>query len=88
MPLWPIGTATTQALSRPGHPARKVCMTDLALLAPAELAALLENAIQRLGQLGEPGIDALTERLAGRPDREDFDHGVDLLDQWIGDPDA
>lgn len=63
-------------------------MTDLSLLTLAELASPLETSIQRLRQLGEPGIDALTERLAGRPDREDFDHGIDLLDQWSGDPDA
>lgn len=63
-------------------------MTDLSLLDANELAALLESAIQRLGQLGEPAIHALVERLAGGAENAHFDHGVDLLDQWIGDPDA
>ena len=56
-------------------------MTDLALLNPTELAALLEPAIQRLGQLGQPGIDALVERLASCGEFPDFDAGVDLIDK-------
>lgn len=63
-------------------------MTTLDLLDAPELAALLERTIQRLGQLGQPGIDALVERLASAPDRMDFDAGVDLLNHWIGDHEA
>ncbi len=63
-------------------------MTHLGLLNAPELAALLESAIQRLGQLGQPGIDALIERLATAPVRMDFDAGVDLLNHWVGDYEA
>ncbi len=63
-------------------------MIHLGLFDAAELAALLESAIQRLGQLGQPGVDALAERLAMVPNRMDFDAGVDLLDHWISDQQA
>ena len=62
-------------------------MTSLTLAAP-ELAVLLESAIQRLGELGQVGIDALVERLANRPEFPDFDASVDLIDHWIGDPET
>ena len=60
-------------------------MINPAILNAPQLAALLEMAIQRLGQLGQPGIDALTERLASLPYRMDFSAGVDLLSHWVGD---
>ena len=63
-------------------------MSDLALLNAFELAALLEPAIQRLGQLGQSGINALVERLASAPDCPDSNAGVVLIDRWIGDPEA
>lgn len=63
-------------------------MNDLSLLNATELAALLEPAIQRLDQLGQPGIDALVERLASCPECPDFDAGANLLETWLGEPNA
>lgn len=53
-------------------------MPELPTLAP-ELAALLEAAIEHLGQLGQPAIDALVDRLASAPECSAYDAAVDLL---------
>ena len=59
-------------------------MPSTLTLDPAALAPVLEAAIQRLGELGQPGICALIELVATRSECADFDAGVELLDTWIG----
>jgi len=53
-------------------------------LDPELLAPFLEAALTRLGELGQPGLDAFNELMATRGDCPKFDAGVDLLAVWIG----
>ena len=58
-------------------------MSSPITLAPDALAPVLHAAIQRLGELGPPGMDALLEWLREEPDCVNFDAGFDLLCGWI-----
>lgn len=59
-------------------------MPSTLTLDAAGLAPVLEAALQRLGELGQPGLDAFAELMAARGECPDFDAGVDLLDTWLG----
>ena len=52
-------------------------------LAPDALAPVLHGAIQRLGELGQPGMDALLLWLRDQPECANFDAGFDLLCGWL-----
>lgn len=59
-------------------------MASTLQLDASALAPILEAALQRLGELGQPGIDAFNELMATRSECPEFDAGIDLLDTWIG----
>lgn len=51
---------------------------DLTVLAP-----IFASALKWLGELGQPGIDAVNDYMATRSDCPDFNTRFDLLDGWI-----
>lgn len=55
-------------------------------LEPDTLAPVLHAAIERLGELGELGLQALLNYIRDRPAGSDFDAGYDLLYSWLQQP--
>ena len=58
-------------------------MSSSFTLAPEALAPVLYGAIQRLGELGQPGMEALLQWLRDHPECDKFDAGFDLLCGWL-----
>ena len=52
-------------------------------LEPEALAPVLRAAIQRLGEVGSPGMEALIDHLRREPACPAFDTGYDLLFGWM-----